>query len=64
MTKHVADQVYVSVWLTCKEVEEVVLGYESRPVIGGDVHIHQNAQHLHKPVTVNVRSLHNPHHTF
>lgn len=63
MTKQATEQVYVSVWLTCKEVEEVMLGYEGRPVIGGDVHIDQNAQHLHKQVTVNVRSLHTPHHT-
>jgi len=63
MTKQVAEQLYVSVWLTCEEVEEVMLSYEGRPVIGGDVHIHQNAQHLHKQVTVNVRSLHSPHHS-
>lgn len=63
MTKQVAEQLYVSVWLTCEEVEEVMLSYEGRPVIGGDVHIHQYAQHLHKQVTVNVRSLHSPHHS-
>ena len=43
--------------LTCKEVEEVMLGYEGSPVIRGDVHIHQNPQHLHEQVTVNVRCL-------
>lgn len=47
-------------WQTCEEIEEVMLGYEGGPVIGRDVHIHQNAQHLYKQVAVNVWRLQAP----